>query len=116
MLFRSKMFLHALKEKNYEAEWELYTNREDHPGWDKEYHMENLGEDNTYDFNIFSNAENIRVDYVNDHEYVVISWEDRDLEEYDSLGNPFRYNFSMVRDSDEDGNKVWKIGFMPMEY
>lgn len=110
-----KIYIHALREKNYEAEWELYTRREDYLGWDKEYHMAEIAKDGHRDFSEFSNAVNVELEYGDDQEYAVVSWEDKYLEEYDGFGNPFRYSFTLVRDIDEYGNGIWKVGFMPMQ-
>jgi len=105
-----KIYIHALMEENYEAEWELYTKEEGQIGWDKEYHMLIPNKDRPKNFDHYKNPVNIKLTYSEDNEYASISWEDRYLEEYDGLGNPFRYSFNLVRSKDN----IWKVLFMPM--
>ena len=109
-----KMYLHAGKEKNYEGEWELYIKEENYVVWDKEYHMSIPKDDRTKDFSQYENPVNIRVDY-RDFELLeaVVSWEDKyaDPDSYDGHGNPFRYPFSLIRNS----NGIWKVQFLPIQ-
>jgi len=106
-----KIYIHALMEENYEAEWELYTKEEDQLGWDKEYHMAIPKEDRPTNFSHYKNPVNIRLTYIEDYNYANISWEDKNLDEYDGFGNPFRFSFSLVRNKDY----IWKVSFMPMQ-
>ncbi|HHV46769.1 MAG TPA: DUF4309 domain-containing protein [Tissierellia bacterium] len=106
-----KIYIHALMEGNYEAEWELYTKEEDQLGWDKEYHMAIPEEDRPKNFDHYRNPVNIKLTYSEDYKYASISWEDRYLDEYDGFGNPFRYSFSLVRSEDY----IWKVSFLPMQ-
>lgn len=106
-----KLYFHAQKEKNYEAEWELYTKEENQLGWDKKEHMKIPERDRMKDFSPFENPVNIEINYYNDYKEAVISWEDKYLEEYDAAGNPFRYSFRLVLDK----NYTWKVGFLPMQ-
>lgn len=106
-----KIYIHALMEENYEAEWELYTKEENQLGWDKEHHMAIAKEDRPRDFSHYQNPVNIRLTYGEDYKHVSISWEDRYLDEYDGFGNPFRYSFSLVRGK----GYIWKVSFLPMQ-
>ncbi len=106
-----KLYLHAQKEKNYEAEWELYTKDHNEFGWSKEDHMKIPKEDRPKDFSHFENPVNIEIKYLNDYKEAIVSWEDKYLEEYDASGNPFRFSFKLVMDN----NWSWKVSFMPMQ-
>ena len=106
-----KIWLHALREKNYEAEWELFTKEEKQLGWDKEYHMNLRVDQRVGDFDAYKNPINIEVNYGDNYEYAVISWEDKYLEEYDGFGNPFRFGFNLVN----GGDRIWKVAFRPMQ-
>ena len=106
-----KLWLYALQEKNYEAEWELFTKGEMHLGWDKKYHLENLTGDREFDPSVFQNPVNIRVTYDENYKFASISWEDKYLEEYDASGNPFRFSFGIIN----GGDRIWKVAFTPMQ-
>lgn len=106
-----KIYIHALMEENYEAEWELYTKEEYQLGWNKEYHMAIPKEDRPSNFDHYKNPINIKLLYSDDYKYASISWQDRYLDEYDGSGNPFRYSFCLVRDK----GRIWKVSFMPMQ-
>lgn len=106
-----KLYLHAQKEKNYEAEWELYTKEEHQMGWDKEEHMKIPEEDRVRDFRHFENPVNIKIEYSDDCKEATISWEDKNFEEYDASGNPFRFSFRLVLDKD----RIWRVCFLPMQ-
>lgn len=106
-----KIWLHALKERNYEVEWELFTKEEKQLGWDKEYHMGLRKDRREGDFDAYKNPVNIEVNYGDNYEYAYISWEDKYLEEYDGSGNPFRYSFGLV----SGGDGIWKVAFLPMQ-
>ncbi len=106
-----RLYIHAIMEKDYESQWELYIKDEDYIGWDKEYHMGIPDSDRITDFSVFENAVNIKVDYYDDQENASISWEDKYLEEYDNSGYPFKYGFSLVKNKEG----IWKVSFLPMQ-
>lgn len=101
-----KLYLHALEEENYEAEWELFIKDEDQVKWDKKHHMEIPKEDRLTDYSIFENPVNIQIKYNDDYTEATILWED----ELDKSVNPRRYSFKLV-----NGDYGWKVKFLPME-
>ena len=69
-----KIWIHALREGNYEAEWELFTKEEKQLGWDKEDHMGQKKDRRVGDFDAYKNPVNIEVNYGANYEYACISW------------------------------------------
>lgn len=105
-----KIYLHAVKEKNYKAKLELYRKEENQLGLD----IKIPDKDSSRNYNVllpYLNPVDIEVDYDDDYNYVTISWEDKYLKEYDNSGNPLRFSFNLVRTKD----RIWKVAFMPME-
>ncbi|MDP3387381.1 MAG: hypothetical protein Q8S24_09110 [Eubacteriales bacterium] len=103
-----KLYLYAVKTKDYDTQYELYTKDENQVMWTKEEHLNIPDNDRIKDFGIFEKATR-RTVTINEEEAIVSWYSAHDSGAYNE--GPLQYGFRLTMDD----NGIWWVGFMPMQ-